>query len=102
MEEEETAYINSLDWNSGQSVEALRSGYEKFKDEKYNKELAAIAHKHRNWLKKFIAVGARANGALQVNVKDLFSLPFPYPNLNEEPGLDLLLLWHQGKSRDRK
>src|SRR5690554_1608479 len=39
---------------------------------------------HGNWLKKFIAVGARANGALQVNVKDLFSLPFPYPTLPEQ------------------
>lgn len=39
---------------------------------------------HGNWLKKFIAVGARANRALQVNVKDLFSLPFPYPTLQEQ------------------
>jgi type I restriction enzyme S subunit len=39
---------------------------------------------HGNWLKKFIAVGARANGALQVNVKDLFSLPFSYPTLPEQ------------------
>lgn len=39
---------------------------------------------HGGWLKKFIAVGARANGALQVNVKDLFSLPFPYPTLREQ------------------
>jgi type I restriction enzyme S subunit len=39
---------------------------------------------HGNWLEKFIAVGARANGALQVNVKDLFSLPFPYPNPPEQ------------------
>jgi Restriction endonuclease S subunits len=39
---------------------------------------------HGTWLKKFIAVGARANGALQVNVKDLFSLPFPYPTIQEQ------------------
>jgi len=48
MEEEEdlTDYINSLDWNSGQDVNTLRKGYEAFKEEKYNKELTAIAHKH--------------------------------------------------------
>jgi type I restriction enzyme R subunit len=48
MDEQEdlTEYINSLDWNSGQDVEALRRGYDKFKDDKYNKELAGIAHKH--------------------------------------------------------
>lgn len=48
MDEEEdlTEYINSLDWESGQDVETLRKGYITFKDDKYNKELAAIAHKH--------------------------------------------------------
>lgn len=48
MEEEEdlTEYINSLDWESGQDVDTLRKGYVTFKDDKYNKELAAIAHKH--------------------------------------------------------
>lgn len=48
MDEQEdlTEYINSLDWNSGQDVETLRKGYDTFKDDKYNKELAAIAHKH--------------------------------------------------------
>jgi len=48
MEEQEdlTEYINSLDWNSGQDVKMLRKGYDTFKDDKYNKELAAIAHKH--------------------------------------------------------
>src|SRR5690554_4438430 len=39
---------------------------------------------HGNWLRKFIAVGARANGALQVNSKDLFAVPFPYPSLREQ------------------
>lgn len=43
-----------------------------------------INNLHGNWLKKFIAVGARANGALQVNVQDLFSLPFPYPTMQEQ------------------
>jgi type I restriction enzyme R subunit len=48
MDEQEdlTEYINSLDWDSGQNVETLRKGYDTFKDDKYNKELAAIAHKH--------------------------------------------------------
>ena len=48
MEEQEdlTEYINSLDWESGQDVDTLRKGYITFKDDKYNKELAAIAHKH--------------------------------------------------------
>lgn len=41
-----TDYINSLDWNSGQGVDALRKGYETFVIEKNEKELAAIAHKH--------------------------------------------------------
>jgi type I restriction enzyme R subunit len=46
VQEDLTDYINSLDWNSGQNVETLRKGYDIFKDEKYNKELGAIAHKH--------------------------------------------------------
>lgn len=43
-----------------------------------------INNLHGKWLKKFIAVGARANGALQVNIGDLFSLPFPYPSFVEQ------------------
>lgn len=48
MEEEGdlTEYINSLDWNSGQDVKTLYQGYDTFKDDKYNKELAAIAQKY--------------------------------------------------------
>jgi type I restriction enzyme R subunit len=48
MDEQEdlTEYINGLDWNSGQDVETLRKGYDTFKDDKYNKELTAIAHQH--------------------------------------------------------
>lgn len=48
MDEQEdlTEFINGLDWNSGQDVDTLRKGYDHFKDEKYNKELATIAHKH--------------------------------------------------------
>lgn len=48
MDEQEdlTEYINGLDWNSGQDVNSLRNGYEAFKTDKYEKELAAIANKH--------------------------------------------------------
>lgn len=48
MDEQEnlTEYINGLDWNSGQDVDTLRKGYETFKDDKYNQELADIAHKY--------------------------------------------------------
>lgn len=48
MDEEDdlTEYINSLDWESGLDVETLRKGYDRFKDDKHNKELAAIAHKY--------------------------------------------------------
>jgi type I restriction enzyme R subunit len=47
MEEQEdlTDYINSLDWNSGKSVETLRKGYETFVIEKNDKAIAAIATK---------------------------------------------------------
>ncbi len=45
-EEDLAQYIHGLDWEKGHSVEDLRKGYEVFKVEKYNKELAAIAHKH--------------------------------------------------------
>jgi type I restriction enzyme R subunit len=48
MDEQEdlTDYINGLDWNSGQDVNTLRNGYDIFKIEKNEKELAAIAHKN--------------------------------------------------------
>ncbi len=48
MDEQEdlTDYINGLDWNSGQEVNTLRNGYDTFKIEKNEKELAAISHKH--------------------------------------------------------
>ena len=48
MDEQEdlTEYINGLDWNSGQDVDSLRRGYDTFKDDKYNKELADIARQH--------------------------------------------------------
>ncbi len=38
-----------------------------------------INNLHGKWLLNFITIGARAHGALQVNEKDLFSLPFPFP-----------------------
>lgn len=48
MEEQEdlTEYINGLDWNSGKDVDTLRKGYETFKVDKNDKELAKIAHDH--------------------------------------------------------
>lgn len=48
MDEQEdlTEYINTLDWNKGQDVNALTKGYETFKVEKNEKELTDIAHKN--------------------------------------------------------
>ena len=48
MDEQEdlTEYINGLDWNSGQNVDTLTKGYETFKIEKNDKELAKIANDH--------------------------------------------------------
>lgn len=39
-------YINSLDFSKGQTKESIEEGYQQFKEEKHNKELAAIATKH--------------------------------------------------------
>jgi type I restriction enzyme, R subunit len=39
-------YINNLDFSEGQTKESIEEGYQKFKEEKYNKELAVIADKH--------------------------------------------------------
>jgi type I restriction enzyme R subunit len=48
MDEQEdlTDYINGLDWNSGKDVDTLRQGYENFKTDKNDKELAKIASDH--------------------------------------------------------
>lgn len=48
MDEQEdlTDYINSLDWTKGHDVETLHQGYETFKIEKHEKELAAISNRH--------------------------------------------------------
>ncbi|PVX47531.1 type I restriction enzyme R subunit [Flavobacterium sp. 103] len=48
MDEQEdlAEYINNLDWNSGQDVHTLTKGYETFKFDKNEKELATIANKH--------------------------------------------------------
>jgi len=48
MDEEEdlSEYIDSLDWNKGQTEKELRKGYDKFKEDKYNAELAKIANDH--------------------------------------------------------
>jgi type I restriction enzyme, S subunit len=39
---------------------------------------------HGKWLQKFISVGARANGALNVDSKDLLALPILLPSLAEQ------------------
>ncbi len=41
-----TDFINGLDWNSGQDVTALTKGYDSFKLEKTDQELAALADKY--------------------------------------------------------
>ncbi|MBK7870426.1 MAG: type I restriction endonuclease subunit R [Saprospiraceae bacterium] len=41
-----TEFINQVNWTVGQTVDELKRSYDTFKDDKYNKELAAIAHKH--------------------------------------------------------
>jgi type I restriction enzyme R subunit len=48
MEERDdiAAYINSLEAGKGLSEQEIREGYETFKEEKYAKELEAIAQKH--------------------------------------------------------
>lgn len=48
MDEKEnlTEYINGLDWSKGQDEKQLKQGYETFKIEKNEKELADIANKH--------------------------------------------------------
>lgn len=48
MEEKEdiTDYINGLDTSKGRTVEEIKEGYIQFKEDKHNKELAAIASKH--------------------------------------------------------
>jgi type I restriction enzyme R subunit len=48
MDEEEdlTEFIKQVDWTVGQTVDELKNNFETFKDDKYNQELAAIAHKN--------------------------------------------------------
>lgn len=40
------AYINSLDWNVGRTQKEIEDGYERFKEEKRDKELFDLAQKH--------------------------------------------------------
>lgn len=49
---------------------AIESGYLYFQ---------LLNNLHGKWLRKFITVGARANGALSVNTDDLLNLPVPVP-----------------------
>lgn len=56
-DEDLTEFIEHVDWSIGQSVEELKHNLVQFKDNKYNKEIAAIANKHGLHtadLKKFI------------------------------------------------
>lgn len=48
MEEKEdlVEFINTVDWTKGHDVQSLCKGFERFRDEKYNKELAKIATTH--------------------------------------------------------
>jgi type I restriction enzyme R subunit len=48
MDEEEdlTEFIKQVDWTVGQTVDELKNNFENFKDDKYDQELAAIAHKN--------------------------------------------------------
>jgi type I restriction enzyme, R subunit len=45
-EEDLTEFIKQVDWTVGQTVDELKKNFESFKDDKYNKELAAIAQKN--------------------------------------------------------
>ena len=48
MDEEEdmSEYIDSLDWSVGQRKRSFEKVTETFKDNKYNRELATIAHNY--------------------------------------------------------
>jgi type I restriction enzyme R subunit len=48
MDEQEdlTDFINGLDWTKGYGTDELKTMFDSFKEDKYNKELAAIAHAH--------------------------------------------------------
>ncbi len=46
QEEDLSDFIDQLDWNVGQSEAELNNSFIQFLDDKYNKELAAIAHQH--------------------------------------------------------
>jgi type I restriction enzyme R subunit len=48
MDEEEdlTEFINGLDWTKGLDVVTLKKEFDRFRDEKYNKEVARIAYKY--------------------------------------------------------
>ena len=46
QEEDMSEFIDQLDWSVGQTETELKNNFEQFIDDKYNKELAAIAHQH--------------------------------------------------------
>lgn len=39
---------------------------------------------HGSWLRKFISIGARAHGALNIDTKHLWDMPVPIPRLKEQ------------------
>ena len=69
MEERDdiTDYINNLDTGKGRTVQEIEEGYHGFKEEKYNKELAAIANKHGL---KTAAVKSFVNGIINRMIFD--------------------------------
>ncbi len=46
QEEDMSEFIDQLDWTKPQTEAELKQNFERFKDDKYNKELAAIANQH--------------------------------------------------------
>jgi len=45
-QEDLTEFITGLDWTKGYNADELKAMFESFRDDKYNKELTAIAHKN--------------------------------------------------------
>lgn len=43
-----------------------------------------LANHHGKWLRRFIAVGARAHGSLSIDDSDLLAMPIPFPSLPEQ------------------
>ena len=69
MEERDdiTDYINNLDTGKGRTVQEIEEGYQQFKEEKYNKELAVMANTHGL---KAAAVKSFVNGIINRMIFD--------------------------------